>query len=142
MKIEPGFWNCCQAKPTKIVAFNDDRDNAPKDALVWHFACKSCASTVHPSRVMDAPTHAPETLSKSQQEQGPAYVVGDQLYFCPSLKRMPHGSIIPAGIVTVTEIVDHGTGDPTRDRWTYVVEHATGKQGAAEEELHFWNGGN
>lgn len=54
-KIEPGFWNCCKAKPAKIVAFDDDRDGAPKDALVWHYACKACASTVHPSRVMDTP---------------------------------------------------------------------------------------
>lgn len=64
MKIESGFWNCCQAKPTKIVAFDDDRDGAPKGALVWHFACAGCASTVHSSRVMDAPSTAPVTLTE------------------------------------------------------------------------------
>lgn len=147
-KIEPGFWNCCKAKPAKIVAFDDDRDNAPKDALVWHYACNSCASTVHPSRVMDTPFNSPVTRSEGGQETGAKYVAGDILYFCPSIKRMPHGSNIPAGMVEVIEIVDHGTHDPTRDRWTYVVKQkdkpfdVMARQGAAEEELHFWLGGN
>lgn len=85
-------------------------------------------------------------MTQDTQPEGPIYVVGDRVYFCPSLKRMPHGTVIGAGMVVVTEIVDHGTSDPSRDRWTYIVREdglsATGKartQGAAEEELHFWS---
>jgi hypothetical protein len=48
MDIAPGFWNCCTNKPEKAVAFDGDRGGE----LIWHYACTSCASSVHPSRVM------------------------------------------------------------------------------------------
>lgn len=75
------------------------------------------------------------------QPEGPLYVVGDRVYFSPSLDRMPHGTAIRAGMTVVTEIVDHGTVVPDRDRWTYVVQemYGMGRQGAAEKELHLWD---
>ena len=60
MDIKQGFWNCCRENPDKLVAFDDDREGAPSGALIWHHACTTCASTVHPSRVLDAPDAAVE----------------------------------------------------------------------------------
>lgn len=85
MKIELGFWNCCQARPTKVVAFDDDRDGAAKGALVWHYACAGCASTVHPSRVLDAPSIAPVTLAEAD---GTEYQLVDGWLF----RRLPGAS--------------------------------------------------
>lgn len=73
----------------------------------------------------------------------PKYTVGNRLYFCPSIKRMPHGTNIPAGMVEVTEVVDHGESQYDiyeRPRFTYVVIHVPSgeKQGTDETELHVW----
>jgi len=69
--------------------------------------------------------------------------VGSRLYFCPSVERMPHGTNIPAGMVEVMEVVDHGDNpDDQRPRFTYVVRHtSTGdRQGADANELHMPGG--
>ena len=82
--------------------------------------------------------------NSAAQEATAAYAVGDKLYFCPSIKRMPHGSNIPAGMVRVTEVVDHGAPTLYAGWWSYVVESdgysisKDGTQGAAEDELHRW----
>lgn len=51
MRIERGFWNCCQALPGKAVRFIRDADGSD----VWHEACNGCASTVSADRVADLP---------------------------------------------------------------------------------------
>jgi hypothetical protein len=78
------------------------------------------------------------------------YAVGNRLYFSPSLDRMPHGSAIPAGMVEVLEVVDHGPikyaplTQPRPERFTYFVyrvgTNGDGKQGASESELYEWKG--
>src|SRR5687767_4076860 len=78
---------------------------------------------------------------KEEESRAPKYAVGNRLYFSPSLERMPHGSHIPAGMVEVIKVVDHGeNGYDPRPRFTYVVRQIAGgdKQGAAESELHVW----
>lgn len=138
MNIKPGFWNCCQAKPSKVVAFDGENGE-----LIWHFACAGCASTVHSSRVLDAPNALVGKLPANDGKGiSAAYVQGEVLYFSPSVERMPHGTTIPAGLVIVAEVVDHGDSDPMRPRWTYVVRqlnmpvNSAQKQGAGEAELH------
>ena len=73
------------------------------------------------------------------------YAKGNRLYFCPSIKRMPHGTNIPAGMVEVTEVVDHGENEYDiyqRPRFSYVVRQVAGmgQQGTDDSELHVWEG--
>jgi hypothetical protein len=80
------------------------------------------------------------TIEANGKGTSAAYEKDELLYFSPSIERMPHGTVIPAGMVVVTEVVDHGDADHTRPRWTYVVRQintgAPQTQGAGEGELH------
>lgn len=58
----PGFWNCCQAKPSKVVQF-DAEDGTP----VWYQACAACASTVSAERIRELP--GPDAIAMVRQER-------------------------------------------------------------------------
>jgi len=106
-------------------------------------ACPKCGAGTHRDDAMDRRCNDCEYLVRQCICVRTAkYAVGNRLYFSPSLDRMPHGTLIPAGMVEVIEVVDHGNNDPQRPRFTYVVRQVAGMetQGASESELHVWKG--
>jgi hypothetical protein len=76
------------------------------------------------------------TSTESQQEQA-KYKAGDRLYFRPLADRAPFGTAIREGLVTVTQVVDHGSATPYSPRFTYVVRALddSGTQGTDDREL-------
>jgi len=109
--------------------------------------CEKCGAGTHRDDAMNTRCNDCEYIVRQCIcVRAAKYAKGNRLYFSPSLSRMPHGSSIPAGMVEVIEVVDHGprASDPQpwldRPRFSYVVQQVVGgeKQGTDESELHEW----